>query len=105
MREGMHRGWVGEIVGGNIHSLNRGYGAACRVGDALLKRREFRAHCGLITQTRGHLAHQTRDLRSGLNEPEDVVDEQQHVAMLIVPEVFRHRERAMPAAEAAAWRF
>src|SRR3712207_8065581 len=38
------------------------------------------------TQQRG-------DLRAGLGEPEDVVDEEQHVLVLLVAEVLRHRQR------------
>src|SRR6185295_15155412 len=47
-------------------------------------------------------AEQRRHLGTGLHEPEDVVDEQQHVLVLYVAEVLRHRERAQRDAEAHA---
>jgi hypothetical protein len=39
-----------------------------------------------------------------LNEPEDIVDEQQHVAVLVVPEILGHRQGCVTHAEAAAGR-
>jgi hypothetical protein len=45
-----------------------------------------------------------RYLRPGLNEPEDVVHQQQHVPVLVVAEVFRHCQRCMAHAEARARR-
>src|SRR5205085_1834031 len=40
-----------------------------------------------------HPAEQCRNLGAGLSEPEDVVDEQQHVLALLVAEVLGHRQR------------
>jgi hypothetical protein len=54
---------------------------------------QLRAHRGLVAQARGHLAHESGDFRAGLDEAEDVVDQQQHVPVLVVPKVFGHRER------------
>ncbi len=48
---------------------------------------------GLVTHRRRHPAEQCRHLRSGLGEPEDVVDEQQHVLARLVTEPLRHRQR------------
>src|ERR1700722_7137071 len=103
MRERMHGCRIGEIISRDIHSLNRGYGAARRVGDALLKCRELRTHRRLISEPRGHLAHHPRHFRSSLNEPKDIIDEQQDVTMLVVPKIFRHSERTMTDAKTAAW--
>ena len=48
---------------------------------------------GLVAHGGRHPAEQRRDLGAGLGEPEDVVDEQQHVLVLHVAEVLRHRQR------------
>ena len=104
MRERMHRRRIGEIVRRHIHRLDRGDGAGIGVGDALLQPRQLGAHRGLIAQTRRHLPHQAGHFRAGLNEAEDIVDEQQHVAVLVVPEILGHRQRGMAHAEPAARR-
>ena len=46
----------------------------------------------LVAYSRGHAAQESRDLRAGLGEAEDVVDEQEHVAVLDIPEVLRDGE-------------
>ncbi len=48
---------------------------------------------GLIAHRARHASEQGRDLGTGLGETENVVDEQQHVLLLDVPEVLRHGQR------------
>jgi peptide chain release factor 1 len=54
------------------------------------------AHLGrerrLVADGRGHAAEQRRDLGARLGEAEDVVDEEEHVLVLHVAEVLRHRQ-------------
>ena len=57
---------------------------SCRAAHLGLQRR-------LVADLRGHPPEQRRDLGAGLHEPEDVVDEQQHV-LALVAEVFGHRQ-------------
>jgi hypothetical protein len=59
---------------------------------------------GLIAQTRWHLPHQAGYFHTGLDETKNIVDQQQHVAMLVVPEIFSHCQRCVAHAEAAARR-
>ncbi|HYA68558.1 MAG TPA: hypothetical protein VED63_07485, partial [Acidimicrobiales bacterium] len=47
----------------------------------------------LITHGRRHTTEQRRHLGPGLGEPEDVVDEQQHVLARLVAEPLGHRQR------------
>ena len=105
MREGMHCRRVGEIVRRHIHRLDGSDRAGVGVGDAFLQAGQLGAHGRLVTQARRHLSHQAGNLRAGLDETEDVVDQQQHVAMFVVAEIFRHRQRRVSHAEAAARRF
>ena len=100
----MHRRRIGEIVRRHIHRLDRRDGAGVGVGDALLQPRQLGAHRRLIAQARRHLPHQAGHLHAGLDETENVIDEQQHVAMLVVPEILGHRQRRMAHAEPAARR-
>ena len=77
---------------------------AVGVGDALLQARQLGAHRRLVAQPRRHLAHQAGHLHAGLDETEDIVDEQQHVAVLVVAEILGHRQRRVAHAEPAARR-
>ena len=74
------------------------------VGDALLQSRQLGAHRGLIAQARRHLAHQAGHFHAGLDETENIIDEQQHVAVFVVPEILGHRQRRVTHAETAARR-
>ena len=102
--EGGERRRVGVVVGGHVHGLQRGDRAAPGRGDALLQLAHLVGQGGLVAHGRGHAAEQRRHLGAGLHEPEDVVDEQQHVLVLHVAEVLGHGERRQGDAEAHARR-
>jgi hypothetical protein len=104
MGKSMHRGRVGEIVRWHIDRLDGGDGAGIGVGDALLQPRQLRPHGRLIAQARGHLTHEPGDLHAGLDEAEDIVDQQQHVTLLVVAEILGHRQRRVADAKATARR-
>ncbi len=78
---------VGVVVGGHVHGLDRGDRPAPGRGDALLQLAHLVGQRGLVAHGRGHAAQQGGHLGAGLDEAEDVVDEQQHVLLLHVPEV------------------
>ena len=92
--EGVGRGGVGRIVGGDVHGLHRRDGAVLGAGDAFLQLAHFRGERRLVTDGAGHAAEQRRHFRTGLREAEDVVDEQQRVGAGFVAEVFGHRQGA-----------
>ena len=62
-------------------------------GDPLLELAHLVGEGGLVTHSRGHPAEEGGDLRAGLHEPEDVVDEEQDVLVLHVTEVLGHGQR------------
>ena len=95
----MHRRRVGKIVRRYIHRLYRGDGALVGIGDTLFQFRQLGAHGRLITEARRHLPHQAGHFRAGLDKPEDIVDEQQHVTALVVAEILGHRQRGVADAE------
>ena len=51
------------------------------------------------------MPHQSRHFHARLNEAENIVDEQQHIATLVVAEIFGHRQRRVDDPEAGAGRF
>ena len=75
-----------------------------RRGDPLLERAHLVGEVGLVAHRGRHPAEQRGDLGAGLGEPEDVVDEEQHVLVLHVAEVLRHRQRRQRHAQAGARR-
>jgi peptide chain release factor 1 len=62
-------------------------------GDPLLQLAHLVRQRRLVAHRRGHPAEQGRHLGSGLGEAENIVDEQQHVLLLDIPEVLGHGER------------
>ena len=87
------RGRVGVVVGGDEHGLERGDRALVGRGDPLLQPPHLGGQGGLVAHRRRHPPQERRHLGARLGEAEDVVDEQEHVAPLLVPEVLRHRQR------------
>ena len=95
---------VGEVVGGHVDRLDRGHRALAGRGDPLLQLAHLGLERRLVADLRGHPPEQRRDLRAGLHEAEDVVDEQQHVLTLLVAEVLGHRQPRQRDAHAGAGR-
>ena len=62
-------------------------------GDALLQVAHLGGQRRLVAHRRGHATQQGRYLRARLREAEDVVDEQEDVASLLVAEVLGHGQR------------
>ena len=67
--------------------LHRCDGSLLGGGDTLLHGTHVSGQSGLVTDSRGDTTEQGRHLRTSLGEPEDVVDEEQHVLALLVTEV------------------
>ncbi|AFJ34310.1 cellobiose phosphorylase [Mycobacterium sp. H4Y] len=93
VREGRRRRRVGVVVGGHVDRLHGRNRLASRRGDALLQFAHLVGQRGLVADRRGHTTEQRRHLRTGLGEPEDVVDEQQHVLAGLVTEPLGHGQR------------
>ena len=93
MRERCCRRGVGVVVGGHVDGLHRRDGPATGRGDALLQLAHLVGKRRLVAHRGRHAAEQRGHLGTRLGEPEDVVDEQQHVLLLLVAEVLRHGQR------------
>ena len=83
-------GGVGQVVGGDVHRLYGGDGTVLGGGDALLQRAHLAGQRGLVAHGGGHTAQQRGHLAARLHKTEDIVDEQQHVLVLHIAEIFGH---------------
>ena len=72
--------------------------------DAFLQFADFRVQVRLITHGRRHAAQQRGNFRTGLHETENVVDEQQHVQMFFVAEIFGDGQAGQSDAQTRAGR-
>ena len=102
VREHRRRGRVGEVVGGDVDRLHRGDRALARGRDPLLELAHLGLQRGLVADLRGHAPEQGRDLRAGLDEAEDVVDEQEDVLAALLAEVLGHGQARQGHAHARA---
>src|SRR5262249_32812242 len=91
--------------GRHVHGLKRSDRALLGRGDAFLERAHFRGEGRLVTDGAGGATEQRRHFGTSLREPEDVVNEQQYVLILLVPEVFGDGEAGQGDAQASAGRF
>ncbi len=90
MGERRRRRRVRVVVGGDEDGLERRDRALLGRGDPLLEAGHLGGKVGLVAHRRRHPAQQRGDLRASLGEAEDVVDEEEDVAALLVAEVFGH---------------
>ena len=104
VRERRRRRRVRVVVGRHVDRLHRGDRALLRRRDALLHLAHLREQRRLVADRRRHAAEQRRHLGAGLREPEDVVDEEEHVLAFGVAEVLGDRQRREADAQARARR-
>ena len=102
--EGRRRRRVGVVVGGDEDRLERGDRALLGRGDPLLQAGHLGGEVRLVADRGRHAPEERRHLGAGLGEPEDVVDEQEDVAALLVAEVLGHRQAGEADALARAGR-
>src|SRR5690606_36299298 len=100
--EGVRDGGVREIVRRNVDRLHRRDGRPPRGADALLQFGQLRPQGGLVTHARRQSPQQASHFGYGLDEAEDVVDQQQDVLTGVIPEVLRHGQGRVPHAKPGA---
>ena len=66
---------------------------------------DFGVEVRLVTHGGRHAAEQRGNFRAGLHEAENVVDEEQHVEMLFVAEIFGDGESGQTDAQTRSGRF
>ena len=104
MREHRGRRRVGEVVRRHVDGLDRRHRSLLGGGDPLLESTHLGLERGLVADRRGHTPEQRRHLGARLDEPEDVVDEQQHVLAAGIAEVLGHRQPRQRHAQAGSRR-
>ena len=104
VRERRGRRRVGDVVGRHVDRLHRRDRAVARRGDALLQVAHLRRERRLVTHRARHAAEQRGHFGAGLREAEDVVDEHEHVGVLLVAEVLGDGEARQADAQTRARR-
>ena len=90
MRKGRRRRRVCQVIRRHVYGLHRGDGTVPCGRNPLLQSTHLRCQGGLVAYRRGHTPQKRRYFRPRLGETENVVNEQQHVLVLPVPEMLRH---------------
>lgn len=78
---------VSQIIGGHVDGLHGGNGSLLGGGNSLLEGSEIGSQGGLISDGGWDTSEQGGHFRAGLGESEDVVNEKEHVLVLLVSEV------------------
>ena len=104
VREGRRGRRVRVVVRRDEDGLERCDRALLGRGDPLLELGHLGREVRLVADRGRHPAEERRDLRARLGEAEDVVDEEEDVAALLVAEVLRHRQAGQGDALAGAGR-
>jgi len=78
MGEGGGGSRIRQIIGGHVDGLHGCDGTLVGGSDTLLHETHVYGKSGLVTDSRGNTAEQGRHLRTGLCEPENVVNEEEH---------------------------
>src|SRR6266849_180714 len=102
MRKGRGRRGVRIIVSGNVNRLHRSNRSALRRSDALLQLADFGVEVRLVADGRRHAPEKCRYFGTRLHEAENVVDEEEHVQMLLIAKIFRDREAGETDAESCS---
>jgi peptide chain release factor 1 len=101
MREDARGCGIGVVVGRDEDRLDRGDRALLGGGDPLLELAHLGTQSRLVADGARHAAEQRGNLRAGLDEAEDVVDEEEDV-LALVAEVLGHRQTRQTDPQARA---
>src|ERR1700722_5175614 len=102
VRESRRGSWIGVIVRRNVNGLHGSDRAIFCGRDALLEFADFGVEVRLVADSGGHAAEQRRYFRAGLHEAENIINEEQHVQLLFVAEIFRYGEAGQSYAKTSA---
>ena len=102
--EGVGGSRVGQVVRRHVNGLDGSDGTFVSRGDPLLETGHFLGEGRLVTHGGRRPAEQRGHFGSGLGETEDVIDEEQHVLVVLVAEMLGHGEGGERDAETGARR-
>src|SRR6266498_204621 len=98
--EGRGRRGVGQIIGRHVDRLETGDRAFLGRSDAFLEVAHFGGESRLVTDGARRAPEQRGNFGAGLRETEDVIDEEQHILVLLVAEIFGHGQAGKGDAQA-----
>ena len=101
--EGGGWGWIGQIISWHVHSLHGGNGTVLGGGNTLLETTQIGSEGWLVTHSGRNTTEQGRHLGAGLGESEDVVDEEQHILVLLISEVLSDGETGETDTGTGTW--
>src|SRR4029077_12121504 len=105
VREGCCRRWIGQVISRYVHRLERSDRAVLGGSDALLQGSHFRGESWLVTHCARGAAQQGGNLGPCLRKAKNVIDEQQHILVLLIAEVLGNGETRQGHAQAGTRRF
>src|SRR5258708_5872656 len=80
------------VVSGHVNGLHGSDRSTLCRSDALLQFTDFGVQVRLVAHGRRHAAEKRGNFRACLHKTENVVDEEQHVEVVLVAEIFRNRK-------------
>src|SRR6266481_6392023 len=96
------RSRVRVVVRWNVNGLHGSDRAALGRSDALLQFANFRVEVWLVTDSGRHAPEKSGNFRTRLHKTENVINEQEHVEVLLISEVFGNRKTSEAYAETRA---
>jgi len=78
---------IGQIISRHVDSLDGGDGTGTGGGNTLLEGTQIGGKGGLISDSGGNTSQKGGHLGAGLSETEDVVNEKEHILVLLISEV------------------
>ena len=105
MRKGGGRRRISQVVRRHVYRLHRGDRTVFGGGDPLLQRTEFGGKRRLVADRGRHPSEQCRHFGARLHKAENVVDKQQHVAVLLIAKILRHGQSRFGDPHTGAGRF
>jgi hypothetical protein len=103
MSEGGGGCGISKIISGHVDGLHRSDRSSLGGGNSLLEGTEIGSESGLISDSGGDTAEEGRHLRASLGESEDVVDEKEHVLVLLISEVLGNGETGKSNTGTGTW--
>jgi len=103
MGEGGGWRWIGQVISWHIDSLDGGNGTLEGGGNSLLHSTHIGGEGWLVTDGGWNSTEESRHLRTGLSESENVVDEKKHILSLGISEVLSNGQTGKGDSSSGSW--
>jgi len=92
MGEGGGWSWISKIISWHVDGLDRGDGSGLGRGNSLLEGTQICGEGWLVSDSGWDTSEEGRHFGASLGEAEDVVDEEEHILVLLISEVLSDGE-------------